>query len=233
MIERATACLNAGVRQPAESLRCVQRVAVRSRRALHQSFWNHNAPIVDAALLNLASPIATLNRNNDRSNVDHGARHQAHSSVTCSSSDGGVFLDFLYPPQALAYLQRPPLRACPLRKNDARDSRRPRRPPSELNGSARRYSSRSHGATYRSQEEELSAENGSEDISGMELLMHDAEIEEDEEKIVAKGKRKQQKLKKKMRKLKSSLDQPPTIEETAAYEDSAGNTYTRNPRAET
>lgn len=106
MLERATACLNAGARQP-ESLRCVRR-ALRSRRALHSTFWTHGAGALDLAisLENELAPTATRSSRADDQQLATAGGRSSSEPLTCSAPDGRLFLDFLYPPQTLAYIDR-------------------------------------------------------------------------------------------------------------------------------
>lgn len=102
MLERATACLDSGARL---SVRCARR-ASRSNRSLGSTFWNHGAADLDlspwAAPHNAQSPLDV-----------HGSTQQSHRVAKKEQGERvdstpveSPFLDFLYPPQALALLHR-------------------------------------------------------------------------------------------------------------------------------
>lgn len=93
MLERATACLDTGARL---SLRCARR-ASRSRRQLHQTFWTHGAGDLDLPPSLLGTTPPPPNPDDRRQDGRNG------DSATATESP---FLDFLYPPQALALLHR-------------------------------------------------------------------------------------------------------------------------------
>lgn len=99
MLERATACLKAGAR---DSLKCAQQ-APRSQRMLHSSFWAHGAGGLDLPpwVVSMLPTPNDLPLKHDST----GSKGRGRSSSTAQSQDG-VFLDFLYPPQALAWLDR-------------------------------------------------------------------------------------------------------------------------------
>ena len=102
MLERATACLDSGARL---SVRCARR-ASRSNRSLGSTFWNHGAGDLDLA------PWVTAHAQQPALDV-HGSTHQPHRASkkeqerrVDSTPVESPFLDFLYPPQALALLHR-------------------------------------------------------------------------------------------------------------------------------
>jgi hypothetical protein len=102
MLERATACLDSGARL---SVRCARR-ASRSNRSLGSTFWNHGAGDLDLA------PWATAHTTQPPLDV-HGstqlprrASKKEQEKRVDSPPVESPFLDFLYPPQALALLHR-------------------------------------------------------------------------------------------------------------------------------
>jgi pentatricopeptide repeat-containing protein PET309 len=99
MLERAKACLQSGAR---ESVRCATR-ATRSTRLLHSTFWNHGAGDLDLPpWASIMYPMPSDLPLKDGSKARGGKSKQ---SARTTPGDG-VFLDFLYPPQALAMLSR-------------------------------------------------------------------------------------------------------------------------------
>ncbi|TKA30052.1 hypothetical protein B0A50_02771 [Salinomyces thailandicus] len=134
MLERAKACLQSGAR---DSVRCAQSVSdphrpwhCRSKRKLHASFWNHGAGDLDLPpwALPPPSPSGPLSiprlKHDDKKRDMHGTGrdHDEESAPTSIASDGGLFLDFLYPPQALYWLSRTAGR--PWERWERRDSKR-------------------------------------------------------------------------------------------------------------
>lgn len=105
MLDRATACLKAGAR---DSLKCA-RQASHSQRQLHRSFWTHGVGDLDLPCSGTSSrrlPPDSTSKNtlaNERCTVDPQNRHEPDRGG--SELPDGPFLDFLYPPQALAWLQ--------------------------------------------------------------------------------------------------------------------------------
>ncbi|KAL1305336.1 hypothetical protein AAFC00_002234 [Neodothiora populina] len=87
MLERASACLDSGVRL---SLRA-QRRAPKSRRLLHSNFWHHAAGDIDLPAFFLSSTCPPLLQD---------AEQPAVPPIE------PPFLDFLYPAQTLAYMSR-------------------------------------------------------------------------------------------------------------------------------
>lgn len=136
MLERASACLDSGVRL---SLRA-QRRAPKSRRLLHSSFWHHAAGDIDlpACLISSTCPPplqqqplqqqplqpssprqhghdATTSRNSTVTSLhDHAASrthpatasHEPPSLPHNSTAFEPPLLDFLYPAQTLAFMSR-------------------------------------------------------------------------------------------------------------------------------
>ncbi|CAK1361507.1 hypothetical protein CB0940_03129 [Cercospora beticola] len=103
MLERATACLKA--RAARDSLQCAQQHARRaSKRLLHHTFWTHGAGDLDLPpyIASSTPPAGLPLRHDDPPSAPKNSR----SAAPTPSTTDGVFLDFLYPPQALAYLHR-------------------------------------------------------------------------------------------------------------------------------
>lgn len=105
MLDRATACLKAGAR---DSLKCA-RQASRSKRQLHRSFWTHGAGDLDLSCSGTSSrPLPSIlpckPALTDKT-CTAGPRHSQEPDHSGSELPDGPFLDFLYPPQALAWLQ--------------------------------------------------------------------------------------------------------------------------------
>ena len=114
MLDRATSCLKSGAAR--YSMRSAHKSGsasqFKSRRYLHSAFWNHGA-----GALNLPPwPMSMLPRPDD---LPFGVQHEGNSVPKKSKSheDGttglieapapeGHFSDFLYPPQALAWIGR-------------------------------------------------------------------------------------------------------------------------------
>ena len=102
MLERATACLDSGARL---SVRCARRVS-RSSRSLGSTFWNHGAGDLDLAPWTAAH---TQNPPLDKHDTTHQPRRVSKKEQERRVSSTPVespFLDFLYPPHALALLHR-------------------------------------------------------------------------------------------------------------------------------
>lgn len=144
MLERATACLDSGARL---SIRCARR-ASRSNRSLSSNFWNHGASELD--LLPWAAAC------NSQAAIDVHDTHQRYrarqtskdENITNSNPTEGPFLDFLYPPQALALLRR-----TNNRHMEKWEKRNERRLPRGFVHATRRYSSKSTKASQNSEEE--------------------------------------------------------------------------------
>lgn len=88
MLERASACLDSGVRL---SLR-TQRRAPKSRRLLHSNFWHHAAGDIDLPICLTSSTCPPP--------------PQHVTSLQPTTPSDGPFLDFLYPAQTLAFMSR-------------------------------------------------------------------------------------------------------------------------------
>lgn len=97
MLERASACLDSGVRL---SLRATRQTCAhhKSRRLLHRHFWLHAAPDLDLLPwpLSSSSLLPSLALPSPPS--------PSANSTTPSDGACGPYLDFLYPPQALAFM---------------------------------------------------------------------------------------------------------------------------------
>lgn len=96
MLERASACLDTGVRL---SLRA-QRRAPKSRRLLHSTFWKHGAGDLELPPCALSPSFPPADHGSHDGNIPFTV---AHSNAPTSESS---FLDFLYPPQTLAFMAR-------------------------------------------------------------------------------------------------------------------------------
>ncbi|GAB7359032.1 hypothetical protein MBLNU230_g5104t1 [Neophaeotheca triangularis] len=98
MLERATACLDSGARL---SMRCASKRAAGSKRMLHANFWTHGAGDLEIPpwLATTAQPPPP----------DLPLGHDSNGSGSLDVSQGleprqeAPFLDFLYPPHALAW----------------------------------------------------------------------------------------------------------------------------------
>ncbi|GAB7349092.1 hypothetical protein MBLNU459_g8044t1 [Dothideomycetes sp. NU459] len=114
MLERASACLDTGVRI---SLRA-QRRAPKTTRLLHQAFWHHGAGDLDlppCALSSSCPPPPPPSSPADSTTSHHHHHHHHLSSfppnhlpetVPDVQSLDAPFLDFLYPAQTLAFMNR-------------------------------------------------------------------------------------------------------------------------------
>ncbi|KAF1345292.1 hypothetical protein BDV97DRAFT_45199 [Delphinella strobiligena] len=91
MLERASACLDSGVRL---SLRA-QRRAPKSRRLLHSNFWHHAAGDIDLPTCLTSSTCPP-----------RPPPQEITSLQQPTTPSDGPFLDFLYPPHALAFMSR-------------------------------------------------------------------------------------------------------------------------------
>ncbi|KAM3423530.1 hypothetical protein BST61_g958 [Cercospora zeina] len=107
MLPRATtACLKA--RAARDSLPCAQQHHARrpSTRLLHHTFWTHGAGDLDLPpCIASSTPPVGLPRWHGDTRTEPKNSRAATPTPTLAGPDG-VFLDLLYPPQALAYLQR-------------------------------------------------------------------------------------------------------------------------------
>lgn len=153
MLERATSCLKAGAR---DSIKCAQHAKAQvprsttSRRRLHSTFWTHGAGDIDidVNVLGNGGGADLLTRHDD---IHHSGRTRGRrrgkeaTSVTAvpgshaTPSNEPPFLDFLYPPHALALLQRS--NGQPWERWERRNARRL---PEGFVQASRGYSSRSH-----------------------------------------------------------------------------------------
>lgn len=134
MLERATACLKVGAR---DSLRCACH-GPRSRRMLHSTFWTHGAGDLDLppwALSLLPTPSDLPLK--DQSESETRSRRLQRTPKTPAPDP--LFLDFLYPPQALAWLHRG--KSQQLERWEKRDMKRL---PEGFVQASRSYSSRSY-----------------------------------------------------------------------------------------
>lgn len=133
MLEQAAACLKFGAaRNP---LRCSLRPS-RSQRLLHSTFWDHGAGDLDLppwAVALLPNSDLPLRRDSDEIRATRGQR-----KPQAPAPSDGVFLDFLYPPHALAWLQRAS------QQSQKWEKRNVRRLPDGFVVAARGYASRSH-----------------------------------------------------------------------------------------
>lgn len=109
MLERASSCFKAGAR---DSFKCAttKQKTPRSKRQLHLAFWTHGAGDLGVPphphALATTPPCDVLLRN-DSTTSPRATRscYQPRLTPTKPVSDG-IFLDFLYPPPALAWLNR-------------------------------------------------------------------------------------------------------------------------------
>ena len=119
MLERAKACLRSGVREP---LRCANGISPRTARLLHSTFWSHGAGDLD--LSPWAVPMSAVPH-------DLLLRHDRptpsskvfETSTVDSAPEKGVFLEFLYPSQALSASSR--MSGQYWEKCERRNTRRP------------------------------------------------------------------------------------------------------------
>ncbi|CAK4032142.1 hypothetical protein DOTSEDRAFT_69310 [Lecanosticta acicola] len=142
MLERATASLKAGA---CDSLQRIHRVrAPRSRRLLHSAFWNHGAGDLDLPpwAVSLLPMPTDLPLKSD-GHLNHQQR-QSSSSGRDAPSHAAPLLDFLYPPNALAWLHKT---SCKQRERS--EIRNAQRLPDGSIQASRRYSSRSSAQSGR------------------------------------------------------------------------------------
>jgi len=97
MLERASSCLDTGFRLSFRS----QRRVPRSRRLLHSAFWSHGAGDLDLPPWALSS----RPQSSCKDTIDCPSSSESRPVDSALGADG-VFLDFLYPPQALAFMSR-------------------------------------------------------------------------------------------------------------------------------
>lgn len=178
MLERATACLKAGAR---DSLKCAQHAKAQaprtaSHRRLHSTFWTHGAGDIEldinlfgigagggagvGAGWGASTPPELACRHDDIHSAGPagGQRRKeprgviAASSSTSTSHGAEVpFLDFLYPPHALAWLQRS--NGQPWERWERRNAKRL---PDGFVRASRGYSSRSHARSAEATRQEHS-----------------------------------------------------------------------------
>ncbi|RMY22488.1 hypothetical protein D0867_02676, partial [Hortaea werneckii] len=164
MLERAKACLHSGAR---DSLRCAQSAPGhhhhhhhhhRSTRTLHSSFWTHGAGDLELPPWLLSSnPAHGLSAHGDSSGGKSGIRKRRgrESTATVEASDGSLFLDFLYPPQALAWLNN--TGGQPREKWEGRNARRL---PDGFVQTSRGYASRAYSQPAQAQAHDEIERNG-------------------------------------------------------------------------
>ncbi|KAI7268549.1 hypothetical protein KC345_g7649 [Hortaea werneckii] len=163
MLERAKACLHSGAR---DSLRCAQSAPGhhhhhhphRSTRTLHSSFWTHGAGDLELPPWLLSSnPAHGLPAHGDSSGGNSGIRKRRgrECTATVEASDGSLFLDFLYPPQALAWLNK--TSGQPREKWEGRNARRL---PDGFVQTNRGYASRAYSQPARAQDHDESERHG-------------------------------------------------------------------------
>ena len=106
MLERATACLDTGARL---SIRCARRASKRNR-SLGPNFWSHAAsdpdflPWATGSTTNQHTP--PLDVYGPRQRTQHTSKATRDENIANEDASEGPFLDFLYPPQALALLRQ-------------------------------------------------------------------------------------------------------------------------------
>lgn len=157
MLERAKACLQSGAR---ETLRCAT-TPKRSRRLLHLTFWQHGAGDLDlppwAVSKSSTSAHSPIRCGGDSEPTRRRSKAAGRSGKegTWAPSGEGVFLDFLYPPQALALL-----RTASRQNNEKWEKRNARRLPEGYVQASRGYASRA-----RSKRSERRKEDRGEELS--------------------------------------------------------------------
>lgn len=145
MLERAKACLKSGAR---DSLRCAH-TTPRSNRMLHSAFWNHGAGDLDlppwaVSMLPMPTDLPLKNGNTwQQHRAVSGEGEEVVKSDSTALSDG-VVLDFLYPPQALAWMHRANGQAW-----ERWERRNARRLPDGFVQTSRGYASRGYAQTAR------------------------------------------------------------------------------------
>ncbi|EME47337.1 hypothetical protein DOTSEDRAFT_69310 [Dothistroma septosporum NZE10] len=100
MLERATACLKAGARDIPNRTH----QATRSKPRLHSTFWNYGAGDLELPPWAVFVPAGLPPKPNSTSKSSPRRRYDGVDTTSTSASNDS-FLDFLYPPQALAWLQ--------------------------------------------------------------------------------------------------------------------------------
>lgn len=135
MLERTAACIKAGAR---DSLKCAQQSPWASTRRLHQAFWTHGAGDLDLLPTYVPSPSTPATGLPVRRNDTHSERQKDRTKEPASLAADAIFLDFLYPPQALAYVHR-----TSRQQLDSWEKRNARRLPEGFVQTSRRFSSKS------------------------------------------------------------------------------------------
>ncbi|KAL1585444.1 hypothetical protein WHR41_05671 [Cladosporium halotolerans] len=141
MLERAAACLDSGARL---SVRCARRVS-RNNRSLSSTFWHHGAGDLEILPGSSVQPTPhTVDVKASRNHCDGELQLHTDKDADRASVSGGPFLDFLYPPQALALLRRGSGKRAERwqRGNE-------RRLPRGFGHATRRYSSKPPGGVHR------------------------------------------------------------------------------------
>ena len=106
MLERATACLDTGARL---SIRCARRASKRNP-SLGPNFWSHAASDLDlspwAATSSGHQQSPPLEVHGNKQSSQHASKSKRDETAANEDPSDGPFLDFLYPPQALALLRQ-------------------------------------------------------------------------------------------------------------------------------
>jgi hypothetical protein len=161
---------------------------------LHSAFWHHHAanhfelpPFVLAPTPNAAAPGLNTPSSHRK------GKSRTRPFIPRPNTEPGVFLDFLYPPQALAFLHRADLRSLPVSSTrDRWEYRNTRRAPESRLQVARGYASKSFPP-----ESEAAAEDGQEEqdneTAGLAASPSDPLREEssrtvDDKEVVSKSK---------------------------------------------
>ncbi|KAK4541811.1 hypothetical protein LTR36_007343 [Oleoguttula mirabilis] len=144
MLERAKACLKSGAR---DSLRCAP-TAPRSKRLLHSTFWKHGAGDLDLPLWAMSTcqmpPDLPLRHDDTRRRHVGGDVKEVKSRPSAPAD--GLFLDFLYPPQALAWMHKVAGRGPAWERWERRNARRL---PEGFVQTSRGYTSRAYAQAAR------------------------------------------------------------------------------------
>ncbi|KAF2768260.1 hypothetical protein EJ03DRAFT_383454 [Teratosphaeria nubilosa] len=135
MLEKAKACLRSGARKSLRST-CGQ-TAHRSKRRVHSSFWNHGAGDLELPPYMLSPTPPKLPLRSGISSVTSGRRDADEGATGGGAGADGTFLDFLYPPPALALLSRASGPAV-----ERWERRNARRPPDGFVQTSRGYASK-------------------------------------------------------------------------------------------
>jgi pentatricopeptide repeat-containing protein PET309 len=106
MLERATACLDTGARL---SIRCARRASKRNS-SLGPNFWSHAASDLElspwAATSSAHQQSPPLDVHGSKQRHQHAPKPTRDETIANEDPSDGPFLDFLYPPQALALLRQ-------------------------------------------------------------------------------------------------------------------------------